>query len=166
MDALALRDAPLTKLMSVNIRSKEFPNALARMLASQEDMNAAVPLQADDALNLVDILDQVSRSKIIGVLRLIPPTQTFEAPNVEPDLRRKSSRILRRICAANTILPRSYTLSDNISKVGDIAFASGGFADVWKGRHNGNSICVKAFRVYTPKSLSVIKQVRTGQSYT
>ena len=30
------------------------------MLASREDMNAAMLLQGDDALTLVDILDQVS----------------------------------------------------------------------------------------------------------
>lgn len=73
MDTLVLRNSPLTKLMSVDMRSKEFPNALAKMLASQEDVNTATPLQGDDALDLVDILDQVSKSKIIGVLRLISP---------------------------------------------------------------------------------------------
>ena len=75
------------------------------------------------------------------------------------DLRRRSVRILRRVCGLQTILPRSCILSENISKEGDIAFASGGFADVWKGRHNGNSVCIKAFRAYTAENLSKIKQV-------
>ena len=57
------------------------------------------------------------------------------------------------------ILPRSCIISDNISKRGDIAFASGGFADVWKGRHKGSPVCIKAFRVYTPENLANIKQV-------
>ena len=47
--------------MSINTRSNEFPNALTKMLASQEGMNAAMSLQGDDALTLVGILDQVSR---------------------------------------------------------------------------------------------------------
>ena len=46
--------------MSVNIRSREFPNALTKMLASQEGVNTALSLQGEDALTLVDILDQVS----------------------------------------------------------------------------------------------------------
>lgn len=53
------------QLMAVDVRSKKFPNALARILAFQEDANTAMPMQGDDALNLVDILDQVSRRKII-----------------------------------------------------------------------------------------------------
>ena len=144
--------------MSIDIRSREFPSTLTKMLASQEGMNTAMSLQGDDALTLVDILDQVSRPRIVGAPRLIPP-QAFEAPNMELDLRRKSVRILRRVCGSQTILPRSCTLSDNISKEGDIAFASGGFADVWKGRNNGKLVCIKAFRAYTAENLSKIKQV-------
>ena len=78
---------------------------------------------------------------------------------MEIDLRRKSIRILRKVCGAQTILPRSCTLSENISKDGDIAFASGGFADVWRGRHSGGRVCIKAFRAYTADNLSKIKQV-------
>ena len=78
------------------------------------------------------------------------------------DLRRRSVRILRRVCGSQTILPRSCILSENISKEGDIAFASGGFTDVWKGRHNGNRVCIKAFRAYTAENLSKIKQVRSS----
>ena len=64
----------LTQLRSINIRSKGFPNALTKMLASQEGVNMAVSLQGDDALTLVDILDQVSRLTRIGATSLIPCT--------------------------------------------------------------------------------------------
>ena len=76
------------------------------------------------------------------------------------DLRRKSVCILRRVCGSQSILPRSCILSENISKKGDTAFASGGFTDVWKGHHNGNRVYIKAFRAYTAANLSKIKQVR------
>lgn len=78
---------------------------------------------------------------------------------MELDLRTKSVRVLQKVRSAQAILPRSYVLSD-VSKCGDIPFASGGFADVWKGFRNSNCVCVEAFRVYTAKNLSVIKQVR------
>ena len=57
------------------------------------------------------------------------------------------------------ILPRSCIISDRLSRNGEIAFASGGFADVWKGRHNGNAVCMKEFRAYTAENLSKIKLV-------
>jgi len=81
------------------------------------------------------------------------------------DLRRKSIRILRKVCGAQAILPRSCVLSDNISKEGDIAFASGVSTDAWRGRHGGNRVCVKAFRAYTADNLSKIKQVRSKWPY-
>ena len=77
---------------------------------------------------------------------------------MELDLRTKSVRILQKVRSAQAILPRSYVLSDNVSKCGDILSASGGFADVWKSFRNGNCVCVKAFRVYTTRNLSVIEQ--------
>ena len=58
--------------MSINIRSMDFPNTLNKMLASQESMNTAMSLQGDDALTLVEILDQVSRPTTFGALGLIP----------------------------------------------------------------------------------------------
>ena len=77
------------------------------------------------------------------------------------DLRRKSVRILRKVCGSQGILPRSCILSENISKEGDIAFASGRFNDVWKGRHNENRVCIKVFQAYTARELPEIKQVRS-----
>jgi len=58
--------------MSINIRSRDFPNSLNKMLASQEGMNTAMSLQGDDALTLVEILDQVSRLMTFGASSLIP----------------------------------------------------------------------------------------------
>ena len=79
---------------------------------------------------------------------------------MEFDIRRKSIRILQKVCGAQTILPRSCILSENISKEGDIAFASGGFADVWRGCCGGNRVRIKVFRAYTAENLSEMKQVR------
>ena len=62
--------------MTLNIRSREFPDTLTKMLASQENVNTALSLQDEDALTLVNILDldQVSRLMRIGALHLIAPT--------------------------------------------------------------------------------------------
>ena len=118
----------------------------------------AMSLEGDDALTLVDILDQVSRQIRLGAPHL-NSLQDVEAPDMSLDLRKRSVRILRRVCGLQRILPRSCIISASISKNCDIALASGGFADVWKGRHNGNPVCVKAFRAYTAENLAKIKQV-------
>jgi hypothetical protein len=44
-------------------------------------------------------------------------------------------------------LPSSYTIAGDLSKVGDHAVNSGGFADVWKGIHNGRKVCIKVPRL-------------------
>ena len=128
------------------------------MLASQEGVNTAMSLQGQDALTLIDILDQVSTLTRIRASHLIIPAKAFEMPNMALDLRRRVVDILRRVCCSQIILPRSCILSD-ISKEGDIAFASGGFVDVWKGRHNGNSVRAKALCVDISENLCEAKQV-------
>jgi len=84
---------------------------------------------------------------------------------MELGLRRKSVHILRRVCGLHTILPRTCILSENIAKEGDTAVTPGRFTDVWRGSHNGNRVCIKAF--YTRAGgTSRIKQVRLdGRSY-
>jgi hypothetical protein len=47
--------------MSIDIRSREFPNTLVKALESPEGMSIAMSLQGGDASTLVDILDQVSK---------------------------------------------------------------------------------------------------------
>ena len=60
--------------MSINTRSREFPNTLTTMIGSQEGMNTAMSLQGDDALILVDTFDQVGRPMMIGAPRFTPFT--------------------------------------------------------------------------------------------
>ena len=146
--------------MSINIRSREFPNVLTKMLASPEGVNTAMSLQGDDAQTLVDILDQVSRPIRLRAPHLNSP-QAFEAQNMTLDLRKRSVRILRRVCGLQRILPRSCIILDGISTEGDIPFAFSVFTNVWKSRHNGNPVCVKAFCAYDVQNLGKIKQVNS-----
>jgi len=56
-------------------------------------------------------------------------------------------------------------LSREISREGDIPFASGGGVDGWKGLHSGNRVRIKVFRVFTAEEPSKIKQVCSEGSY-
>ena len=129
------------------------------MLERQEGVDTAMSLQGEDALALVNVLDRVSGSRIIGVPRLITPEQAIEVPNISPDLRKRSIRILRRICGSQSILPRSCVLLDDISKEGVVAFASNWSADVWKGHRDGNLVCIKTFCAHGGEFVSMLKEV-------
>jgi len=75
-----------------------------------------------------------------------------------PSLKTWYFRVLRKVSPAHGILPKSYfptgvTLNDTIP------YASGGFADIWKGLQDGNLVCIKAFRTQTATNLDKIKRV-------
>ena len=135
------------------------------MFSSQEDLDTAMSLQGDDAVTLVNVLDQV------GGPRSMPsedsdrvPAQALEIPNMELDLRKKSAHVLQGICGSQTILPHPCIFSDNISKEGDVLPGPGGFAQAWKGHHHGNRVCIKVFRSDKTEDLPKIKQVRSKRT--
>ena len=73
-------------------------------------------------------------------------------------MKNRCFRVLRKVSHSHAILPKSYypeavTLSDTIP------YASGGFADIWKGQRDGKQVCVKAFRTQTTGNLDKIKRV-------
>lgn len=71
-----------------------------------------------------------------------------------PETKNRLHRALRKTCAEVGILPSSYSLDSNqIKKVNDVPFASGGFSDVWRGSYKGETISIKALRVYTTDNI-------------
>ena len=64
------------------------------------------------------------------------------------------------MCATHTTLPTSYTIPPHLLTVDSYAFASGGFADVYRGSLNGLPVCVKRLRVATPEDIAVSYQHR------
>ena len=79
---------------------------------------------------------------------------------VNASLKDRCFKALRKVSPAHSILPESYfpagvTLNDSIP------YASGGFADVWKGERNGNQVRIKAFRAQALVDPDKIKRVRS-----
>ena len=80
---------------------------------------------------------------------------------MNPSLKNRCFRVLRKVSPAHGVLPRSYhpvgvTLCDTIP------YASGGFADIWKGQQDGETVCIKAFGTQTATNLDKIKRVGTN----
>ena len=44
-------------------------------------------------------------------------------------------------------MPSSYTISDDLTQVGDDPVADGGVSEVWKGTYNGRKVCIKNLKV-------------------
>lgn len=71
-----------------------------------------------------------------------------------PETKGKLHRALRKTCGELGILPQSYYLDNaEVKKANDVPFASGGYSDVWRGLYQGESVSIKAFRVYTTDNI-------------
>jgi len=71
----------------------------------------------------------------------------------------KSVIALGEICSATERLPTSALLSTGLEKRGNIAVASGGFTDIWRGEYYAMQVAIKAFRIYPAQNLKEAKEV-------
>ena len=51
-------------------------------------------------------------------------------------------------------------LPNGLDRCGDIAVASGGFTDTWRGRYKTTTVALKAFRTYPSQDLKEVKKAR------
>ncbi|KAF9777373.1 kinase-like domain-containing protein [Thelephora terrestris] len=120
----------LQHLYSFNTSSPDFLRCLHYLFRNDDEEQYLTTLQGSELTRLVDFLDEI--------LDVIPSTD---------DVFRQCLYKLRTICGDHAILPSSYTISGDLSRVGDDAVSGGGFSDVWKGIHNGSKVCIKVPRV-------------------
>ena len=66
---------------------------------------------------------------------------------------------LGNLCSAIQRLPTSAVLSTGLEKRGNIAVASGGFTDIWRGDLGDLRVGIKAFRIYPAQNLKEAKEV-------
>lgn len=66
---------------------------------------------------------------------------------------------LGSLCSATQQLPTSAVLSTGLEKRGNIAVASGGFTDIWRGDLGNLRVAIKAFRIYPAQNLKEAKEV-------
>ena len=73
----------------------------------------------------------------------------------------KSIIALGEVCSATSLLPTSALLSAELEKRGEIAVASGGFTDIWRGEYYARQVAIKTFRIYPAQNLKQAKEVST-----
>ena len=74
-------------------------------------------------------------------------------------MKNRCFKLLREVSPAYGILPKSYHLP-HLSLNDTIPYASGGFADIWKGQLDRRQVCIKAFRTQAAGNLEGTKRVR------
>lgn len=67
-------------------------------------------------------------------------------------------RLLCRMCARHTLVPRSLKIELPEDSPGILLYR-GGFGDVWKHRYQGRDVAVKVLRVYITHDLGSITRV-------
>lgn len=118
------------------------------------------PLSLEEAETLAGDLDKVPFPLFIPFpIRLIPNDQAVSSATVDLRLKKRCFGVLCKVVQEYGVLPGSY-FQPGVTLSNDIPYASGGFVDVWKGKQDGNQVCVKAFRTQGVENPDRIKRVR------
>ena len=78
--------------------------------------------------------------------------QALDRSDLSPRTRENSLRSLYRTCGRHALLPTSLKFPIPFERNGNALFR-GGFADVWKGRHDGQDVAIKVIRIYSNSDL-------------
>ena len=75
-------------------------------------------------------------------------------------IRMRCLRASYRVCGRRALLPKSLQIPLPYNP-SELSARSGGFGDVWKGKHRGQDVAAKAVRVGSPNDLERIRKVRS-----
>lgn len=65
---------------------------------------------------------------------------------LDEKLRLRGLRLLSKICKAHKIIPASYILQQELTRIGRVHY-HGGFADVSDGEYSGLSVAIKSLKM-------------------
>ena len=144
---------------------RELPTLIEAILSSQDEGYMVRSFCRDDAQIFIDVIDEVrSTLPLHPKIPKLSPTpalsnQALDRPDLSPRTRKKCLKSLYRICSHHTLLPRALKIPVCYDRTG-VALYKGGFADVWKGEHDGRGVAVKVLRMYSNSDLQKILGVR------
>ena len=71
---------------------------------------------------------------------------------------KKCLQVLRKICGLRKVLPTTYELPKNVSPIGELPSAFGGFCDAYEGTLNAK-VCIKKLRISATGDREKVKEV-------
>ena len=148
----------LQRLCSLDTSSPDLLRCLYDLIQIDDKGQYLSSLKGSELIQLVELLDEVHPFPSISLKLMKHILQTLDVTPITNDDSRRCLHKLQAICGHHKILPSSYNVSGDLIRVGDEAVASGGFADVWEGIHNGRKVCIKHLRI-TQQTRQAVEQV-------
>ena len=133
--------AACKRLVKRTFTSHELLSFVETVFPNKDERDIVHSLHRDDAQAFIDVTDE-------ALDKLDPP----------PQIRKKCLKSLHKICGRHAILPKSLHIPPCYDRQG-IPLYQGGFADVWKGEHQGREVAVKVLRVYKTSDLEKVTGV-------
>ena len=156
----------LNEVVNWDGKSPNINRVLATAFGAEDYLDCVRNLQARgiDPLSYINSLDRVCTHSVSTrwTLFLTILRQIIDSLPVGSEIQRRCLRALRKTCGLYGVLPSSYTIPYPLSKPGQRAFASGGFADVWRltdPRDTKVVFAVKSLRVYEQDPVEKINKV-------
>ena len=151
----------------------EVASLIESILRSEDEIKMIGNLYGDDAQTFIDMIHEVPSTLPFpghGLITFVhhfgstlsnfhfPLDQALNLPDFPPHLQGKCLRVLCRICGRRGLLPRSLQIPLSYNR-SDTPLYRGGYADVWKGAHQGSHVAVKVLRVYSTSDFDKITTV-------
>jgi len=159
--------ALLMKLSNWAGTSQDVSQVLTAAFEAEDYLDCIKDLQARniEPLSYINSLDKVSLHSIPKhhTRSITTRRQIIDNLSIDSELQRRCVRALRKTCGLYGILPTSCEITFTPTKPpGQRAFASGGFADVWRVTDEKNTdlvFAVKSLRVYEQDPVEMINKV-------
>ncbi|KAF9646096.1 kinase-like protein [Thelephora ganbajun] len=120
--------------------------------SSQESIRAEVQLVVDNGnTGVIRELGTKDQARFLEIVDQATPAVLVEDT--------KFVTALGDICSDTLLLPTSTGLLQGLKKRGEIAVASGGTTDIWRGAWSDKQVALKAFRIYPLQDLQEAKKI-------
>lgn len=152
-------EAPFREFANTSLTPEQSRQRAVHLLNSKDLLRIVRALAPEDQTKFIDKVDQVRRRWLVLLSQYLPSVISAKAYTTIDPPDAKFVIALGDVCSATERLPTSALLSAGLEKRGNIAVASGGFTDVWRGEHYATQVAIKAFRIYPAQNLKEAKEV-------
>ena len=148
-------------LYSLDPSSPDFSRRLRSLIWHDEREQFLTSLRGPQLARFVYFLDQVRALPSVFCLATNRIPQTLSVISADDDLSRQCLHKLQAICSHHAILPPSYIVSNQLTRMGSsLAIVPGAIADVWEGTYHGKKVSIACLRTLLNDD-QTLKKVRS-----